>query len=302
MQADEEFRSRLREDLRQRSQPPVGTLAADALSAGHRLRRRQRTLRAVGGAAAVATVAVGSVTLSSVFGSGTGAAGPGAAAPGTAVTAPSWSAPGHSPVPPTARTVAPPPSHSAPATPTLHAPPTWTLPPAAKVADPEWVTPRAIVAELAKILPQGTQTSDYSGSYAYGGSSDPRDQWAFTGALSAAIGKKPVHLEVTLHKADKVPTDTSGCIPPSCTAALLPGGGMIMMGYINGDDPKTRYVWLFRPDGMSVQINVSDSSKVSDDELFALAANGDWGSLKMEKAFVQNAEATIKGDFGNPPS
>ncbi|NUP46986.1 MAG: hypothetical protein HOW97_06665, partial [Catenulispora sp.] len=45
MQADEEFRSRLREDLRQHSQPPVGTLAADALSAGHRLRRRQRTDR-----------------------------------------------------------------------------------------------------------------------------------------------------------------------------------------------------------------------------------------------------------------
>ncbi|NUP53138.1 MAG: hypothetical protein HOW97_38325, partial [Catenulispora sp.] len=262
------------------------------------------TLRAVGGAAAVATVAVGSVTLSGVFGSDTGAMAPGSAALGTAVTAPPSSAPGHGPAPSTSGVVAPPPStaQSAPTAPAFHLPPTWVLPPAATVTDPEWVTPRAIVAELAKILPQGTQTSDYSGSYAYGANSDPRDTWAFTGALAASIGKKPVRLQVTLHKFDTIPTDTSHCSPPSCTAALLPGGGIVRLGYIGGDEAKTRYVWVFRPDGMSVQINVSDSSKVSDDELFALAANADWGSLKMEKAFVQNAETTIKGDFGNPPS
>jgi hypothetical protein len=295
MQADERFRSRLRADLGERPQPPVGTLAADALSAGQRLRRRQRTLRTVGGAAAVAAVAVGSVTLSGAFGADTGssAVGPG----GTTVAVPTSAAKAPGAGAPTSSRPAPPPpslSTGAPVT----APPAWVLPPAAKVADPEWVTPRAIVAELQKILPQGTQTSGFSGGYAYGGG-DPREQWAVTGALTAATAKGPVKLQATLHKFDGDLTKV-GCTS-DCTLFLLPGGGKVELGYISGEG-KVKFVWLFRPDGMSVQINAYDASKISDDELFALAADGAWGSLKMEKSFVQHAESTIKGDFTDPPS
>ncbi|NUR57901.1 MAG: hypothetical protein HOV87_04245 [Catenulispora sp.] len=293
MQADEEFRSRLREDLGTRSQPPVGTLAADALSTGQRLRRRQRTLRTVGGAAAVAAVAVGSVALSGTFGADTGssAVGPG----GTTVVAPTTAkAPLGGGSPASSRPAPPPVSSTGTPVP---APARWVLPPATTVADPEWITPRAIVAEMQKILPQGTQSSDFSGDYAYGGG--PRGEWAFTGSLTAATAKGPVKLQTTLHHFGG-DLSTVGC-HSNCTLFLLPGGGKVQMGHISEGD-KGKFVWLFRPGGMSVQINVSDASKITDDELFALAANGDWGSLKLDKAFVEHAESTIKGDFGNLPS
>lgn len=294
MQTDEEFRSRLREDLNERSQPPVGALVADALSTGRRLRRRQRTLRTVGGAAAVAAVAVGSVTLSGAFGADTGssAAGPGAgavAAPTTTAKAPRAGGA------PTSWKPAPPPALNTSAP--VPAPAGWVLPPATKVTDPVWVTPRAIVAEMQKLLPQGTQTSDFSGDYAYAGGS--REEWAVTGSLTATTARGPVKLQTTLHKFDGRLSSIHGS--STTTAYLLPGGGVVEVGRITSDD-KGKYIWLFRPDGMSVQINVDDASKITDDELFQLAADGDWGGLKMEKAFVGHAESTVKGDFGNPPS
>ncbi|MFD0633263.1 hypothetical protein ACFQ9X_18465 [Catenulispora yoronensis] len=168
MQAQEEFRSRLREDLTTTSQPPVGALAADALAAGRRIRRRQRTLRAVGGTAAVAVVAVGSAAIAGSFGSDTGSGpGVGAVGPGavrTTATAPSQSAPSQS------APTRPDPSRSStsPTAPSrTHG--SWTVPPAAKVKVPEWVTPRAIVAQAEHILPAGTQFSALSGDYAWAG-------------------------------------------------------------------------------------------------------------------------------------
>ncbi|NUR26248.1 MAG: hypothetical protein HOV83_10440, partial [Catenulispora sp.] len=175
----------------------------------------------------------------------------------------------------------------------------WTVPPATKVTDPEWVTPRAIIAELQKILPAGTQTSGYSGDYAYGGG-DPREMWAVSGRLTATTSKGQVNLELTLHKYDGVPTAGNGCDEPACASKKLADGSVVTVHHAWGG--AGAFVAVTRPDGMSVQATARDASKISDDELFALASNGAWGGLKMEKAFVQQAEATITGDFMNPPA
>jgi hypothetical protein len=308
MQAEDEFRSRLRTDLEERPQPPLGGLAADALRTGQRLRRRQRTLRGVTGAAAVAVVAVGSVTLADAFGSDTGAAvGPGgvttAAAPRTPASPNGPGTPGTPKLasPPTSGLPTPeqptPPAGTQPA----RIPPGWTVPAATKVTDPEWVTPRAIVAELQKILPTDTQTSGYSGDYAYGGG-DPRSMWAVIGELTATTPKGQVHLSLTLHKYDGIPTGGSGCASTMCATKQMADGSWVTVQHAWGLDQKGAFVSVARPDGMSTQATVRDASKISDDELFAVASNGAWGGLKLEKAFVQQAEATITGDFMNPPA
>ncbi|GAA1997028.1 hypothetical protein [Catenulispora subtropica] len=294
MQADEEFRSRLREDLAQRPQPPVGTLAADALHGGQRLRRRQRTARAVSGVAAVAVVAVGSVTLAGAFGSDAGSAvGPGG---GTPNAAPKTFASSTAPV-------GPPPSgphSSAPGSSgTVQIPSTWTsVQPATKVANPEWVTPRAIVAEMQKLLPSGAATSDYSGDYAYGGG-DPRIMWAVDGKLTVTTAKGQAGLRITLHKYDGIPA--GGTCSESCASRRLADGTLVTLQH-DWQSPKGAYVMVVRPDGMSVQATTDDVTRISDDQLFALAGAGDFGGLKMDKAFVQHAESTVKGDFMNPPA
>jgi hypothetical protein len=300
MPAEDEFHSRLRADLEERPQPPLGGLAADALHAGQRLRRRQRTLRAVTGVAAVAVVAVGSVTLADAFGSDTGpGVGPGVAAPRT---------PASPVIPPTASSSALPPPAGAPTRPSpppgiepARVPAGWTVPAAAKVTDPEWVTPRAIIAELQKTLPTGTQTSNYSGDYAYGGG-DPREMWAVSGQLTATTSKGPAQLRVTLHKYDKTVSGGGSCSAPLCASKTLPDGSLVEVQHGWGTDWKGAFVMVTRPDGMSVQATARDASKITDDELFAAASDGAWGSLKLEKAFVQQAEATVTGEFMNPPA
>lgn len=85
--ADEELRARLRAELDARSAPPLGTLAADGISAGRRLWRRRRVARAVGGTAAVLAVGVGIAAVSGRFGTDSPAlttAGQVAAQPGSA--------------------------------------------------------------------------------------------------------------------------------------------------------------------------------------------------------------------------
>jgi len=87
--ADEELRARLREELDAWSAPPLGTLAADGVSAGRRLWRRRRMVRAVGGTAAALAVGVGVATASAVFGADSPAltaAGQVSAPPGSATT------------------------------------------------------------------------------------------------------------------------------------------------------------------------------------------------------------------------
>jgi hypothetical protein len=255
-------------------------------------------VRAVGGAAAVAAVAVGSVTLSGAFGSDTGSGvGPGS---GTNAVGPNPLASTHPPV------VLPPPSSwpgsdrsSSASGPKV--PSTWTVRPATKVTDPEYVTPRAIVAEVQKLLPAGTATAGFSGAYAYGGG-DPRDMWAVIGELDATTTKGKAHLEVTVHKGSAILPQGSGC-GTGCTVTTTADGSEVELRHGSPDgDPKRASVYVIRPGGMSVQVSVGDAATVSDDELFTLASNGDWGDLKMEKAFVQQAENTIHGDFMNPPA
>jgi hypothetical protein len=274
MQAEEDFRSRLRDDLHHRPAPPVGALVPDALSAGRRMRRRRQTMRAVGGTVAVAAVAVGSVTVAGVFGShtSTAAIGPGALG-GSASTAASWP---------------------------VRVPASWTVPPAAAVGDPAYVTPQAIIAETRQLLPAGTSTSAYSGNYGYG-RDDPREWWAVDGQMNVTTAKGPTEVDVMLHKLSGFPDDPCGRTP-ACAAKRFSDGTRIVLQH-DWSQPggmKGAYVWVVRKDGMSVQVSVRDQSQWTDDQLFALASCGAFGSAKMDKAFVA-AAATISGSFGSVP-
>lgn len=294
MQPEEEFRSRLRDDLGHRPAPPVGALVPDALSAGRRMRRRRQTLRVVTGTAAVAAVAVGSVTLSGAFGSDAASSAVG---------------PGGSPKP-----VASSPGRSGGATPPAPSvtsggaevtiPSSWTVPPAATVSDPAWVTPQAIVAEIKKLLPATAASSDYSGNYAYAGG-DPRELWAVDGQLSLVTSKGPKEVRVTLHKLSGS-GQQQGCNDAnSCASTVLPDGSTVTLQHNwnpLGGGTQGAYISVIRKDGMSVQVTVRDQSLWTDVALFQLASDPAWGSLKMEKSFVTQADATIKGTFMNPPA
>lgn len=276
MQADEEFRLRLRDDLRERPAPALGILAADVLSAGRRKLRRQRTLRAVGGTAAVAAVAVGSATVVGAFGadSPTSAAG---AQDGISSKA------------------------------KVVIPSTWTMPPAAVLTDPAWVTPKAIVAETRQLLPADTSSSAYSGRYGWL-TGDPRSKWNVDGEMTVSTAKGPADISVVLIMVDvsALKSVADDCKPAtSCASKTFPDGSIVMVQH-DFDPIRTgkagAYVRVFRKDGMSVQVSVHDQSMWTDDQLFAVASSGTWGSLKMDKSFVDHAETTITGDFKNPPA
>jgi hypothetical protein len=300
MQPEDEFRSRLREDLRGRPAPAVGTLAADAFSTGRRMRRRQRTLRAISGTAAVVAVAVGSAAMAGAFGSNSASAG--SAAPGVGTKTSRSAPPPSSPRSPGRSGPTAPPS-SAPGRP-VTIPPGWTVPPPASVTDPEWVTSRAVIAETKKLLPAGTDSSAYSGDYAYAGG-DPRQQWAVDASMTITTAKGSAQLDVTLHDGNGG-NSGSGCRGvSSCGSELLPDGSRVVVQHdwdAMGTGKLGAYIMVIRKDGMSVQVTIRDQSQLTDDQLFAVASSGAWGGLKMDKSFVDQAEATIKGTFMNPPA
>src|SRR5262245_14392840 len=126
------LRGQLEQELTESSPPPIGSLVADSLAAGHRMRRQRRFLAVVGVAAAVLLVlGGGSVLVSSLRGGSTG---------GTQIggqpSAPS--------APPT--TVAPTPSSTATGGP------------------PTGLTPEVVMARLIPFLPPGGTVSDFLGS------------------------------------------------------------------------------------------------------------------------------------------
>jgi hypothetical protein len=91
----------------------------------------------------------------------------------------------------------------------------------------------------------------------------------------------------------------------SCASAVLSDGSHVILHRDwdpLGGGTKGAYVWVTRKDGMSVQVTVRDQWLWTDDQLFALASNPAFGSLKMDKTFVDQADATLKGTFMSPPA
>lgn len=271
MRAEERFRSQLREDLLERPAPALGTLAADAYSAGRRMRRRRTILRAAGGTAAVVAVVVGSATVAGVFG-----AGPPVSAGGGPETI----------------------SSTLPVT----IPPTWTVPPARSVKDPARITSRAIIAEMRQIVPGGTSSSKYSGTIAN------EDMFTVDGDMTVPTGNGPAEIDVMIDLIDMSAMETvaKNCDAAAfCAAKAFPDGTYVIVKH-NFEPTRagkaTAYVQVTRKGGVNVQVTVHDQAKWTDDQLFAVASSGAWATLKMDKSFVDHAEATITGTFNVSPT
>ena len=314
MHPEEELRERLRGEVAFGAAPPLGPLAAAALTDGKQRHRRRQFVQVLSGTAALAVVAVGSTGLSSAFGGHGGAAN--AAAGGTSQLALAGSATTTPPAAVAAGSVAAAANGAYSTLPPLDVPP-----PAAplKPADPAAVTGQSMTAQLLKLLPSGATTSNYAGH----GSPTDGSQSKLTyndghGAVSLTLNvgtPRPAVHNLECGTTGSAPVTGSGPTMPAppkgtaCEIQTLSDGTQVEVSHLPNPDGKTFVdgVEILRTDGVLVEAfefngdsGVVQTPKptrpdaaLSFTQLYQIVADPHWGST-MEKSFVDHADKTIK--------
>lgn len=284
----EHMHDQIEDELSASEPPPLGTVVADAVATGTRMRRRRRLAVVASGGAALAVIATVAILAAPYFGSG------GTPAPQLAIPAAS------------SDPVTPPPDKLAPGpSPTITIP----VPPGQKLT-----TGAAVVALLRDILTPPGAISEIDRSESYGGS-ETYDGAGGSFVFDDGAGAATVSAGVSTGPFEYGP-DVTGMQCPAddqyikCQHSVTPEGLeiriMTMGPYADASEAKNSIkdvrVEVKRPDGVYVTAEACNGpfghgrgatradTILSVDQLTALAKDPRW-ALTMEASFVDHAEA-----------
>jgi hypothetical protein len=291
----EDMHDQIEDELSASEPPPLGTVVADAVATGTRMRRRRRLAVVASGGGALVVIATVAIFAAPYFASG------GTPAPRVAVPA----APSDSPTTPPEK-LAPGPSPTAKIT----VPPRQKLTSGAAVVAllRELVAPPGAISEVSF----GQTDGQAYGSFLYDDGAGPATVWAFV--ATQARFKTPEHPSgyVGCERAPGAPKD------PTCviTSSVTPGGDKITTLTFGpypercADDTKCTIknfeLELEREDGVFVTISAANGPSghgrpatraepiLSPDQMLTLAKDPRWG-MTMPESFVDQANATIQG-------